>query len=141
MLPERRARAESEPRITDGRSGRSDADAAPRIAALRSLRVSWVREPTSPLLANLANPRIVGRSVVAIRGLKHLLLLGSVYAQLQATGAMRGPAFMRREVSWPRSAAPCCSPPAGKPAIDCAHLLAHELGAPRQWPRPALIRA
>ena len=29
MLPERRARTESEPRITAGRNGRSDADAAP----------------------------------------------------------------------------------------------------------------
>lgn len=65
------------------------------------------------LFANLANPRIVGRSVVAITGLKPLLLLGGVYAQLRATGAMRGPAFMRREVYWPRSATPCCSPMAG----------------------------
>ena len=74
-------------------------------------------EATRLLIANLANPRIVGRSVVAITGLKHLLLLGGVYAQLRATGAMRGPAFMRREVSWPRSAAPCCSPQAGR--ADC----------------------
>jgi hypothetical protein len=33
-----------------------------------------------PLLANLAHPHIVGRSVVAITALKHLLSHGGVYA-------------------------------------------------------------
>ena len=63
---------------------------------------------------------MVGRPVVGTTGLKHLLSLGGVYAQPRATGAMRGPAFMRREVSWPRLAATCCSPTA-RPSAAASH--------------------
>jgi len=55
-----------------------------------------------------------------------------VYAQPRVPGAMRSRAFMRPEVSWPRSAAPCCSPdssPAGRLAtVEAAHLLATMAG-------------
>ena len=53
---------------------------------------------TCPLVAKLAHPRMAGRSVVAIPELKHLLSLGGVHVQTRGTGAMRGRAFVRREV-------------------------------------------
>ena len=56
------------------------------------------------LVANLAHRRVVDQSAVATTGRKHLLSLGGVYAQSRATRATLGPAFMLREVSWPRSA-------------------------------------
>ena len=43
----------------------------PRIAALRSLRVSWVREPTSPLLASSEAHGDLGPLVVVDVGAEH----------------------------------------------------------------------
>ena len=71
--------------------------------------VSGSEAPAALLLARSAHPGMVGRAVVAITGLKHLPSLGGIYARPRATGEMRGPAFMPREISWLRSVAPCCS--------------------------------
>ena len=60
MLSERRARALQSRGSPMVRTARATLMPPPRIAALRPLRVSWVREPTSPLLARSAPVDDVG---------------------------------------------------------------------------------
>ena len=65
-------------------------EARPRSAKTRDSPISRIAVSSTSL-------------AVATTGPKHLLSLGGVSAQSHATRATRGPAFMRREVSSPRS--------------------------------------
>jgi hypothetical protein len=104
----------------------SRARPGPRFHVARDLLAETF---TSLLLANLAHPRMVGGSVVAITGRKHLLWLGGAYAPAAFRGRTCAPASIGREVSRRESRETRSSAPAGKTVTWDAHLLGDEPGA------------
>src|SRR5262249_37914779 len=67
------------------------------------------------LIARLATRRVVDPSADTAVEPTALLSIHRVYAQSPLSGRSCGPAFVRRQVSWPKSAQTCSSP-AARPA-------------------------
>ena len=79
-----------------------------------------------PSFASSEARGFVDPPVVVTAGPKHPLFFGGVYEPSRAARWIAGPAFARREVSWPRPAETRVSPRAGKPDNERAHPLGDE---------------
>ncbi len=102
------------PRVRSAARGRKDL--SPRFDCATRLRA----EIGSDLLfASSETRRVVDPPVVVTTGSKHPLSFGGMYEQPRTARRIAGPAFARREVSWPRSAETRVSP-AARPAATSA---------------------
>jgi hypothetical protein len=106
----------------------SSADEGTELRRIGKAGVSPNRR-LNPLLASSEARRVVGRRLPSLTGLTSLLFRVRGYAQPIGAGPIRGPALIPREVCWPRTPAPCSSPPTGRRPIESAHLLGDETRA------------